>query len=96
MRGGLFGKVRTFMTVAHSEIDKPTIRFRVWPMGSIYSFALSLLFALLCLGAIFDQAYVSAAILGGMAAAITYRTLQESTWAMSGFLEGLKQLGAGE
>ncbi len=94
VRGGLFGKVRTRMTVVDPESDKPMIRFRAWPMGSSYSLALSLLFALLGVGAILDQAYVPAVVLGGVALTITYRMLQESTWAMSGLLEGLKRLGA--
>jgi GT2 family glycosyltransferase len=93
VRGGLFGKVRTRLTIAAPEADQPLIRVRAWPMGSSYSLALCLLFALLCVGAILDQAYVPAVILGGVALTITYRRLQESAWAMSSLLEGFKRLG---
>ncbi len=96
VRGGLFGKVRTRITVATPEAGKPFIRFRAWPMGSTYGLSLGLLFTLLCAGAIVDHAYVSAILLGGVGMAVVYRILQESTWAMSGLLEGLKRLGAGE
>ena len=95
VRGGLFGKVRTQMTLTEPEAGKSTARFRAWPMGSAYSLFFSLLFALLSLGAIFDQAYASAVILGVVAIGITYRTVQESAWAMSGLLESLKRLGTG-
>lgn len=63
-------------------------------MGSAYSLGYSLLFALLCVGAILDHAYVSAVILGGVVLVIVYRLLQESAWAMSSLLEALKRLGA--
>ncbi len=96
VRGGLFGKVRTRITVATPEAGKPFIRFRAWPMGSTYGLSLGLLFTLLCAGAIVGHAYVSAILLGGVGMAVVYRILQESTWAMSGLLEGLKRLGAGE
>lgn len=96
VRGGLFGKVRTLMTVEDHGAGKQMIRFRVWPMWSTHSIALNILFALLCLGATFDQAYASAVILGCVAIAIAGRMFQECAWAMSGFMVGLKRLGAGE
>ena len=94
VRGGLFGKARTRMTVTAHGSDRPRIHFRVWPMGSAYSLGYSLLFALLCVGAILDHAYVPAVILGGVVLVIIYRLLQESAWAMSSLLEALKRLGA--
>jgi GT2 family glycosyltransferase len=96
VRGGLFGKVQTRMIVTAQETNQPSIRFRAWPMGSIYSVALSLLFALLCMGAILDHAYASATILGCVVITVIYRMLQESAWAMSNLLEGFKRLGARE
>ena len=74
------------MTVADSKTDQHLIHLRAWPTGSIYSLILSLLFAGLSVGAAIDHAYVSAAILGGLATMVIYGTLQECAWAMSGLL----------
>lgn len=94
VRGGLFGKVRTRTSLANAESDKPMIQFRSWPVGSAYGVALGIAFTLLAVGAVIDQAYVTAAVLGGVSIFIAYRVWQECAWAMSGLLDGLKRLGA--
>ncbi len=91
--GGLFGKVRTLMTVTDHDADGQNVRVCVWPVWPLQSMALSLLFMLLSIGAIWDQAYVSATILACVPILAACRMVQECTWAMSGVIQGLTQLG---
>ncbi len=90
--GGLFGRVRALMTVDTDGADEQHVRFRVWPLWPAPSLALSLLFALLSVVAVLDQAYVPASILAGVSILAVCRMVQECAWAMSGVIKRIAPL----
>ncbi len=92
--GGLFGNARALMAVEKYSAGKQKIQFRIWSMWPAKSMVLSMLFALLSVGATLDRAYVPALILAGVALLAACRMVQECAWAMSGVIQGITQLRA--
>jgi hypothetical protein len=66
------------------------VRFRSWPRFSSVAVVLALLFALLSVEAVEDQAWTAAAILGTVTVLLALRTLQECAGAMATILRVLK------
>src|SRR6059058_2419480 len=66
VRGGSFGAARLLMGVEEHAGGKQLIRVRWWPVMPVAGPLLTLVFALLSRGAVRDQAWVAAAVLGSV------------------------------
>lgn len=91
VRGGLLGAVRLRMGVEEHGAGKQLFRFRLWPRWSFTAVALTLLFAALAVGAAADTAWVACAILGGIAAMLGTRAVQECCAAMAVTLAAVRK-----
>ena len=58
---------RVLGAVEEHGAGKQLVRFRCWPMPSVFAILFSSLFAVLAAAAAFDQAWVAGAILGAFA-----------------------------
>jgi glycosyltransferase involved in cell wall biosynthesis len=96
VRGGLFGAVRTLMTLEEHGAGRQLVRFRSWPKCSTRGLLLISLFAVLAAGAMFDHAWHSAALLSSVALLLVSRMFQECAETMATVLHALMHLGAGE
>jgi hypothetical protein len=86
VRGGLLGSVRTLMAIEEHGGGRQLARFRTWPRCSPAGVAVIALFALLCGGAALDHAWVAAAVLGAVAAALFLRMLWECSVATAAIM----------
>jgi O-antigen biosynthesis protein len=91
VQGGMFGAARLLMAVEDHGAGTQFVRFRSWPTCSLGAVVLILLFSALSAGAVLDQAWTAAAILGTCAVLLGSRTLQECAGATATILRALKQ-----
>ena len=96
VRGGLLSSVRTCMAVEDHGSGNQLIRFRSWPRIDPLSLILITLFSLLAILAAFDQAWIVASILGGVALILITRMLWNCSTAMASLLKAIEQGGAEE
>jgi len=95
IRGGLFGAVRSQMTVEEHGAGKQLVRFRTWAIVSPMGFALILLFAILSLLAAIDQVWLIAALLYIVAVGLAihvFRDCDAATGACRHVLHAHKEL----
>lgn len=76
-RTGLFGRARLLMAVEDTGSGTQLVRTRVWPQCSRLVVIGALSTGLLAVGAALDGAPVAAAIMGGLAALLLFRTAGE-------------------
>jgi O-antigen biosynthesis protein len=81
VRGGLLGNARVRMAVEDHGGGKQLARFRIWPTCSPMGLYLTLLLAVLALGAALEGAWGAACPLGVVALTLAVRTLAECSAA---------------
>jgi hypothetical protein len=91
VRGGLFGAVRLLATTEEHGAGKQLVRFRLWPKFSVQGLALILLLLAGAVGAVWDHAWLAAALLVLIAALPACRMLQECAGAMATVQHALQQ-----
>jgi O-antigen biosynthesis protein len=83
--GGALGAVRILMAVEEHGQGRQLVRFRTWPRCSSVGIVLTLLCAILAVGAALDQAWIASIVLGLITITLTVRLFQEcasATWAV--------------
>jgi hypothetical protein len=91
VRGGLLGAVRLLATTEEHGAGKQLVRFRLWPKFSVQGLALILLLLAGAVGAVWDHAWLAAALLVLIAALPACRMLQECAGAMATVQHALQQ-----
>jgi hypothetical protein len=96
VRGGLLGNARLLMTVEEHGGGKQLARFRTWPTCSPAGVCLTLLLAVLSFGAALGGSWGAAFPLGGVALALTVRTLAECSAATASVSQSVARLEGDE
>jgi len=96
VRGGFFGAARLLMGVEEHAGGKQLIRVRWWPVLPAAGPVLTLVFALLTRGALGDQAWVAAAVLGLGAVLSAARAVEQCSAATATIREVVGRLRRSE
>ena len=89
-RGGLFGAIRSKMTIEEHGGGKQLVRFRTWAIVSPMGFALILLFAILSLLAAIDQVWLVATLLGMVTVGMTIHVFRHCAAASGVYRQVLR------
>jgi len=90
VRGGLFGAARLLATTEEHGAGRQLVRFRLWPTCSVKGVVLILCLIALAVGAAYDHAWSSAALLVLVAILPACRMVQECAGAMATVQHALK------
>jgi hypothetical protein len=95
VRGGMFGAVRTLMTVEEHGQGRQLVRVRVWPKCSDLALIPALVLAALVGDATLDGSWLVSAIFGAMVGLIALRTTYECASSMCAAVRALDAIGMG-
>ena len=92
---GIFGSVRSLMTIEEHGSGRQLVRFSLWPKLWGPGLAMSLLLLLLSVLAALDHAWIPATLLGVMATMLLARAFGDCAAAMAFPLRALEAMSAG-